>query len=287
MINKLRAMWGNILNNSFSLSKIEQILIHSKIEEIKQESRYQDNRNLILFGYKIYSQNDEDGIIHEIFNRVGLTNKVFVEFGVGDGLENNTLALLFEEWSGLWIEGSIQSVNKIRENFKSVISDGRLKVVNSFITIDNIDALISSVIQEKEVDLLSVDIDGNDFNVLDAIKCISPRVIVLEYNAKFRPHISYCMKYNASHVWNHDDNFGASLKYLELELSNKGYCLVGCGLAGVNAFFVRNDLVRNEFIQPFTAEIHYEPARYYLSGYPSGHKPSYKTLAGALRKRGA
>ena len=142
--------------------------------------------------------------------------------------------------------------------------------------------MISSQINENEIDLLSVDIDGNDIHIFNSINCISPRVVVIEYNAKFPPPITYCMKYNQKYIWNGDDNFGASLKFLENEFDKKGYCLVGCNITGVNAFFVRKDLVTDKFLEPFSAEVHYEPARYYLAKFSSGHKPSLNTLEESL-----
>jgi len=226
----------------------------------------------------VYSQNDEDGLIREIFNRIGVSNKVFVEFGVGNGLENNSLALLFEGWRGLWIEGSDRFVSLIRENYTKTLSSGRLKLVHSFITRDNINDLISSNLVGNEIDFLSIDIDGNDLHVFNAINCINPRVVAIEYNSKFRPPMLYCMVYDESHEWNEDDCFGASLKSMEILFKEKGYCLVGCNLLGNNAFFVRADLVENKFLAPYSAEQHYEPARYHLCEFPSGHNASYATL---------
>lgn len=285
MLKKLWDLISNIRKPFSNLNKIEKYLAHWTLERLKRDSRYQDNQSLIPYGYKIYSQNDEDGIIREIFNRIGVTNKMFVELGVGKGLENNTLALLFDEWKGLWIEGSENSTRHIRKNLKNTIKAGALSVINAFITKDNIDELISSTIDENEIDLLSIDIDGNDFHAFISINCINPRVVVIEYNAKFPPPIIYCMDYDETHVWNGDDNFGASLKFLEIEFDKKDYCLVGCNLLGANAFFVRKDLVGNKFLEPFSAEVHYEPARYHLGVLSSGHKPSFKTLEKSLTRR--
>ncbi len=266
-------------------NRIKQIPILQEIERLRASDRYQNPKSLIPFGSKVYSQSDEDGIIREIFNRIGVTNKTFVEFGIGNGLENNTLALLFEGWKGLWIDASSKSVNKIRTYFNIILEKEQLKIVESFITKENIDRLISDNIKSEEIDLLSVDIDGNDYHIIDAITCVSPRVIVVEYNAKFTPPILYCMDYNPTHRWEKDDCFGASLKFFEVNLEKKGYNLVGCNLSGANAFFVRKDLVADRFLAPFTAENHYEPARYYLSGYFAGHPASYQTLAKSLSMR--
>ncbi|MEL6438526.1 MAG: hypothetical protein AAFQ80_04640 [Cyanobacteria bacterium J06621_8] len=286
---KLKGLMSSfILDLKYKLiikNRLKQIPIIQEIERLKEAKRYQNPKNLIPYGDKIYSQSDEDGIIREIFNRIGVTDQVFVEFGIGNGLENNTLSLLFDNWRGLWIDASSKSVNKIQKYFDQVIKNGQLKIVKSFITKDNINSLIAANINSDQVDLLSVDIDGNDYHILDAIGCISPRVIVIEYNAKFTPPTLFCMDYDAKHTWNKDDCFGVSLKFLEINLAKKGYYLVGCNLSGTNAFFVRKDLVSDKFLEPFTAENHYEPSRYYLSGYFVGHPTSYQTLAKSLTMR--
>ncbi|MGK7887917.1 MAG: hypothetical protein AB4042_01185 [Leptolyngbyaceae cyanobacterium] len=271
--------------NAIIQQRQTQIPVLRELDRLRESDRYSDPKSLIPFGDKVYSQSDEDGIIREIFNRIGTTHKTFVEFGIGNGLENNTLALLFEDWQGLWIDASTKSVNTIREEFAPIIARKQLMMTESFITAENINALISDAIKAEEIDLLSVDIDGNDYHVLNAITCTSPRVLVVEYNAKFTPPILYCMDYNPTHQWEKDDCFGVSLKFLEVHLAEKGYCLVGCNLSGANAFFVRQDLVGDRFAAPFTAEHHYEPPRYYLSGYFAGHIPSYKTLARSLTMR--
>ena len=275
----------NIIRSCYKLAGLTEIFVHSEIARIKADARYKDPKSLIAYGNKIYSNGDEDGIIREIFSRIGTSNKTFIEFGIGNGLENNTYALLFSDWNGLWIEASRKSVKAINNNLGNIITCGKLKVINSFITRDNINEIISSNIDGSEIDLLSIDIDGNDYHVLKAISCINPRVIVIEYNAKFTPPISFCMDYDESYTWKGDDCFGASLKYLEENID--GYCLVGCTLNGANAFFVKEDLVVDKFLEPFTAENHYEPARYYLSSFSSGHRATYKTLNNSLTMHSA
>ena len=120
------------------------------LREFQKSRRYRDPKNLIPHGYKVYSQNEEDGIIREIFNRIGATNKTFVELGVGNGLENNTLTLLFENWKGLWIEGSQQSVDNIKNNL-TTISNGQLKVICSYITRDNINDLYPLIRRRRPI----------------------------------------------------------------------------------------------------------------------------------------
>jgi hypothetical protein len=223
-------------------------------------------------GYKVYSQNDEDGIIAEIFNRIGVTKKVFIEFGVQNGLESNGHFLLHKGWSGLWIEGSKQSYDELLNHFKAPIASGQLAVCNAFITAENINRLIE--VQGKikgEIDLLSVDIDGNDYHVWKAVNCVSPRCVVIEYNAKFPPVYEWVLEYNPNHIWDLSDRYGASLKSLELLGSSLGYQLVGTNMTGVNAFFVKKELAQDLFPLPATAEELYNPARRYLR-YTSGHQ---------------
>jgi len=259
------------------LNKIEKILVQNTLDTLKNHPKYADRRCLIPYGYKIYSQNDEDGIINEIFKRIGTTNKIFVEFGIGNGLENNTYALLFDGWRGLWIEGSKSSVDKIQLGLKNTISKGILNVTQAFVTKDNINELISTAINESEIDLISIDIDGNDIHVFNAINCLRARVVVIEYNAKFAPPVKYCMPYISDYSWQRDDSYGASLKYLELELAKAGYLLIGCNITGANAFFVQQELVMDNFKTPYTAEEHYEPARHHLASFSSGRPATFKS----------
>jgi hypothetical protein len=250
----------------------------ARLEDLRADLHRRSPRALGGHGYKIFSQSDEDGIIAEIFRRIGTTSRTFVEFGVGDGLENNTAALLYEGWSGLWIDGSDQFCRQIANTYAPAIGAGQLAVVNSFITVDNIDLIIADKVRTGEIDLLSVDIDGNDSHVFRAIRSIDPRVVVFEYNAKFGPSIDYCMAYQADYVWRKSDRFGASLKHFENIMRDRGYSCVGCNIVGTNSFFVRDDLLADHFEGPFTSEAQFQPARYELAGLPSGHPVSADTF---------
>jgi hypothetical protein len=250
--------------------------LHSYLQTLLNSPRNADERRLVKSGYRVYSQADEDGILHEIFRRIGEGKRTFLELGVGNGLENNSLFLLIQGWSGIWIEGSERKVAASRKNLAAQIAEGRLQLERNFITAPTIDKKIASLTAGREIDLLSIDLDGNDYYILEAIHSISPRVIVAEYNAKFPPDIPWIIEYNQSHRWDGTDYFGASLKSLELLLAGRGYSLVGCSVLGTNAFFVRTDLANeSRFCAPFTAENHYEPARYFLlAAFQAGHPVS-------------
>src|SRR5262245_63420296 len=106
--------------------------------------RHADPKRILRYGFKIYSQNDEDGIIQEIFRRIGVTNRSFVEFGVATGLECNTVKLLVEGWQGLWIEADRLRATSIRASFDAFGQEGRLTVLEQHVTAENIDALLSA-----------------------------------------------------------------------------------------------------------------------------------------------
>ncbi len=231
-----------------------------------------DPRRLARHGYKVFSQNDEDGIIAEIFRRIGTTSRSFVEFGVESGAECNTVKLLVEGWRGLWIEANPASARRIRDDFAPFLAAGTLALVQSMVTAENIDALIAGGGLRGEIDLLGIDIDYNDYWVWNAIGAVDPRVVVIEYNATLRPPMSVVVPYRPDAAWDGSNFYGASLEALVRLGHRKGYRLVGCSLAGVNAFFVRADLCGELFLQPATAEEHYEPPRHHFHLLPSGHR---------------
>ncbi len=249
------------------------ILIDQHLREhLFQNPKYRDTKRLNKFEYNTFSQNGEDGIIEEIFNRLGETNRCFVEFGAHSARNNSSL-LLLKGWEGLFLEGSKTGFQNINSLFGSYIKSGRLKTVNAFITAENIAELLSSAKVPTDLDYLCIDIDGNDYWIWAALDQIKPRVVQIEYNASLGPKNSLVMTYSPSRSWDGTNYFGASLKALEKLGKKKGYVLVGCDFSGCNAFFVRSDQDLSGFEQPFESEHHFEPPRYYLqreNGHPVG-----------------
>jgi hypothetical protein len=235
--------------------------------------RHADPKRLLRYGFKIYSQNDEDGIIQEIFRRIGVAARTFVEFGVATGSECNTVKLLIEGWRGLWMEADPLRANSIRHTFDPFCQHEKLVVLEKRVTAENIDALLSEHAAGAEIDLISIDIDYNDYWIWKAITTVRPRVVVIEYNASLRPPLSLTVPYDPQGSWDGSNFYGASLEALVRLGAGKGYRIVGCSLAGVNAFFVRADLCADKFLEPATAQEHYEPPRHYFHLLPSGHKP--------------
>jgi len=254
-------------------SKLMNLQMHNQLdlevqrfrrELLASGGKYADLRNLNRFEHEMLSQCGEDGIVDEIFRRIGTTNRFFVEFGAGNGVQNSTASLFFDNWSGAWIEGDHGNAETIRKKFAPLLLRHRLRFTEAFITAENIEELLKSLDIPEEFDLLSVDIDGNDYWVWQTITKFRPRVVICEYNARYGGHTPWVMKYNPSHIWNGSCYYGASLKALEKLGASKGYVLVGCNLAGVNAFFVRREIAADLFQGPYSAEFHYEPQRFFL-----------------------
>lgn len=239
-------------------------------ERINSCQKYQGSLNLNRYERKIFSQNGEDGILEEIFNRIGTTNLFFVEFGVADGSENNTLFLLLRKWRGCWIEANSKNTHKIKARYDHLIDGKKLLFKEAMITAENVESIFHEMNIPEEFDLLSIDIDGNDYYVWKAINQYKPRVVVIEYNSFFPPSLDRVTEYNANSVWDGSGYlararaYGASLRALEILGKTKGYKLVGCDFRGVNSFFVRDDLINKNFQSPFTAEMHYEEPKYTL-----------------------
>ncbi len=233
--------------------------------------RYADPKRLLRYGSKVFSQNDEDGIIQEIFKRIGTAQKTFIEFGVETGVQCNTAKLLLEGWRGLWIEATPGDVAEIRRSLGSYLGSGALTLRESMVTAENVNDLFVQAGFSGEIDLLSIDIDFNDYWVWKAIEAVKPRLVVIEYNATLRPPMSLVVPYEPDKLWDGSNYFGASLEALVKLGRHKGYRIVGCCFSGSNAFFVRDDLCGDCFLEPATAEEHYEPPRYYFSSLNVGH----------------
>ena len=253
------------------MAATHSVLVHQEVRNILSLPRYREARRVVQYGWKGQSQFDEDGILEEIFNRIGTTNKRALEIGAGDGLENNTIYLLQQGWACCWVEAMRDRVAFIKDKFKDA---NTLTLVHKVVQPEDVNKLAPQEWRDDgEIDLWTLDIDGNDYWVFKEFDQtqLHPRVIMLEYNAKWKPPMEWAKAYDPNHQFDKSDYMGASLQSLTRLANEKGYALVGCGITGANAYFVREDLLGNVFQEPYTAENHYEPGRYWLArGYYSG-----------------
>lgn len=131
----------------------------------------------------------------------------------------------------------------------------------------------------ERFDLLSIDLDYNDYWIWKAIETYVPRVVVIEYNATPGPSESQVVEYDPYHRWDGTDHFGASLLALVRLGHLKGYELIGCDSKGVNAFFVRSDLVEDHFEIRSIEELYTLPGYgQMVDGVPVGHPPSDRAM---------
>lgn len=277
----LKTMVGTIrsaLMGLRTLNEIHDILLRDSVRHAARLSPNPLNR----CGRKVFSQSDEDGIIFEMIKRIGIAEKpgTFAEFGVGDGLENNTLALAALGWRGFWVGGQ-----DLAYEFPG---NQRVAFYKDWITLDNIVQLTESglgFLGENELDLISLDLDGNDIYLVEAIlsRDIKPKIFVVEYNAKFPPPIEFQIDYDSGHVWRSDDYFGASLSSFAKLFERFGYRLVCCNSStGANAFFVKNELM-DKFVDVPTDINELYVAPFYHSYRKHGHRPSPRVVKTILK----
>lgn len=217
---------------------------------------------------KVFSQFREDGILQMIFDRVGVTNRRFVEFGIGNGKECNTANLSINHgWSGLLMDGNPADAQKAIAFYGSQpkLQPGQVTVRQAFITAENINDLLVAGGMSGPIDLLSLDIDGNDLWVWQAITAIDPRVVVIEYNAAFGDDKSISVTYGPAfeRFAKHPSGLyhGASLAAFASAGRKRGYRLIGCESSGVNAFLVKTaDADKGGFIELTPQQAYYEHA---------------------------
>jgi hypothetical protein len=213
---------------------------------IEQRQLRQQGWDLHNSEFRVFSQWGEDGIIQSLIAQVAIDRPIFVEFGVENYTESNTRFLLTNnQWSGLVIDGSEENIEYIRRD--PIYWACNLKAECSFITRENIDGILVRNGISGDIGLLSVDIDGNDYWVWEAIRSISPRIVVCEYNSHFGPSAAVSTPYQPDFVRGQAHfskiYYGASISALCRLAATKGYSLVAGNSAGNNAFFVRSDVL--------------------------------------------
>jgi hypothetical protein len=222
--------------------------------------------------FKVFSQWGDDGIIQYLVRALDVRPETFIEFGVQSYRESNTRFLLEQDnWRGLIIEGDGAAVATIQAD--DIYWQHDLTAVPAFVRADNINAIFESHGFTGPIGILSIDIDGNDYWVWEAITVIDPVIVICEYRALFGPSRAVTIPYDPGFVRQvaHYSNlyYGASLAALARLAERKGYALVGSNSAGNNAYFVRRD--RLGPLHPLDVRQAYRPARFREARDPSGN----------------
>ncbi len=217
--------------------RVRNSIIYANLALLTQ--RYGAPPGLAGHELQVFSQNGEDGVLAEIFDRIGVESSWFVEFGIGAGLQGNSILLAdVNGWSGLFIEGSAALYAQLEYKYAAI---DRVGTRHAVVTAENLDDLMDEAGVPESFDLLSIDIDGNDYWVWQALGRHHPRVVVCEYNGGIDPLRPLTQPYTPTDGWDGTDFFGASFAALDELGRHKGYTLVHADLTGTNAFFVRDD----------------------------------------------
>lgn len=251
MIKKITRNFLNKIGRLLFNELIQQdertlLAIGSCLSVTNSEKKYS---NIHDYEFKIFSQFGDDGLIQFLIKNIHIQNNTFIEFGVNDYLESNTRFLMMNNnWSGFVIDGSYESMNKLINQDWFWKYDLTCKV--AFIDKSN----INSILMESgfnNVGILHIDIDGNDYHILEKINLthFNPSIIIMEYNSVFGVERAITIPYDPlfSRTKFHHSNlyFGASLKALTILANKLNYALVCCNSAGNNAYFIRRDLLNN------------------------------------------
>ena len=201
-------------------------------------------------GFKVFSQFEEDGILLYLFSIIGEGGKTFIEIGANDGINSNcsNLAVHFG-WSGIFFEGDSQLIKRGRKFYSRIPTPWHPKptFVQAIIKRENINHLIRENGLSGDIELLSIDIDGNDYWVWDAIEVVQPKVVVIETHTEFATH-NIVVPYDPNYMFpgKHPVYHGASVIAMNKLAEKKGYRLVAASDLGINQVFLRNDLAVDE-----------------------------------------
>jgi hypothetical protein len=250
-----RAVINPSLYRDLELVRYNQGQILAELNRNKQSANLQD------YEFSVYSQWGEDGIIQRLLSLLPIANRTFIEFGVEDFNEANCRFLMaHDHWRGFVLDGSPRWIAKLRNADWFWKYD--LRAEHAMVTRDNVNELLTKSGFDRDLGILSIDVDGVDYWLLEAVTAFEPRIIIMEYNALFGPERAITVPYDAafSRRAKHYSElyFGASLAALEHLARQKGYALVCTESAGVNAFFVRNDLAGGD-VQALSAALAYSP----------------------------
>ncbi len=219
---------------------------------------------LLDFKFNIYSQKGEDGIIEEILKNLPKNNRWCVEFGAWDGifLSNTRKLIESKDYSAILIEASKTKFRDLQRNYSH---DPKVIAINSFVgwrDEDNLDQILKDTPIPVDFDFLSIDIDGNDYHVWEAMSKYKPKVICIEFNPTIPTEIRFVQPSDPS------VNQGASLLSLVELGKKKNYELVS--VLPHNAFFVRSEyypLFQIEDNSPEILRVYLDAITYLFIGF--------------------
>ncbi len=196
----------------------------------------------------IFTKANEDGILLNIFTKIGTTNKLFIDIGSNDCINSNCANLAFHHnWSGTFIDGNSKILNRgkyiYHHFFKQNVN--RFSFKQAIVTTENINSILAATTYPKQIDLLCIDLDGNDYHIWNSIDALLPRVVVVEVQVE-KGNTHFIPPYTTEFELYEDDTPKGSSPLSMVQLANKkGYQLVAVNKGCYNLFFVQEDLMRN------------------------------------------
>jgi hypothetical protein len=203
----------------------------------------------------IFTIANEDGLLLNIFTKIGTTNQYFIDIGSNDCINSNCANLAFHhQWKGVFIDGNSNILNRgkyiYQKHFKTTAN--KFAFTQAIVTTQNINSILKSSNCPTEPDLLCIDLDGNDYHIWNAIEAMSPRVVLVEVQIE-KGNIEFIPPYSTEFELYEDDTPKGASPLSMVQLANKkGYQLVAVNSGCYNLFFVREDCMVN--LQPITIE---------------------------------
>jgi len=227
-----------------------QIAQRSLFHQYQTSAKQNTLPKLADTGFRVFSQFEEDGKLLFIFSVLGMLHKTFVEIGSDDGVNSNSANLYFNfGWHGLFIDGNPKSINRGKKFFSKYPHPWHYppKFACEMVKRENINTIIKNAGIEGTIGLLSIDIDGNDYWIWDAIDVIDPEVVIIETHIEFGLN-NILVPYDPDYFYpgQHPIYHGASPIAMTKLANRKGYRLVGANDLGFNFIFVKNGLVDKE-----------------------------------------
>ncbi len=238
--------------------------------------------DLSRLGPSLYAQGTEEAILDRLLACIPPQHRYCVDIGASDGLRNSNTALLLRErgWQGLLVEASAYRYAQLCKHYGAT---RQVSLRHECVQPATVQAMLDEAGVPPDFDLLSIDIDGNDFWIWQAIERHRPRIVVIEYNPYYTPPERWVMRHDPDHQWDGSSYYGASLESLCALGQSKGYELVCCDDMGNNAFFVRAEFFAALGIGDNSPSVLFRPALYklryvghntFLSGHPYRYGPA-------------
>ena len=236
--------------------------------------RILSNSELLESGFRVFSQNDEDGILLRLFTHIGTTNRYVIEIGSNSsgsdvGIPENLSANLIVNhgWHGAVFEIDPTECDTMRYFFARDHATRHFHwakngqntyfsplIIQQAVAPENINQVLIQANNEPEPDLMVIDIDGGDYAVIQSLQAVKPRVLVVEFEKRFRERHSVVQSGRADFSKRWQQSGATSLPAWVKLLESKGYTLCAVGSCGFNAFFIRSDVATDRLLSLTAAE---------------------------------